>query len=523
MTLTSIFRPLAAALAIVIAVPAAADEYIDQANALYSSIRQAKRSDLILLPVVAKMDRPPAAASDPNKAMLLPTGSAGWDAAEAWANAAPQRAVLAALDQVTKNEDPIDAMAFGQPYGADAMATGPEGIELVRAGLYTDLGDPPMLAGAKFLYLSGLEQVACLVHVEATRLAAEGKPAEAISALIDWLFFARQIADRQYFTECRWGVRMMIDAFERIRDVAYTDFRYGKRELTPSDILAVLERIRAENGFLRLERLMFPMADRLAAEQVVAKTFTPRGGPNATFGQTLARLAATQRPLRLFAEAARWDQAAAAHANWFDTTEQLGRVFSDMSTRWPLDAFDPRNDITSDFEKMNKARFAVLTATIPDATVLLNDRQVLATQAVGTRCALGLTAFYYLNKNFPPDIASIRPRLVKVIEADPFNPNRANGKQPPLEYFVPIRDQRTGPRDTPEPHRINVNARGAANFQVRVGDDQFVLYSVGPNKVKEWAENVYGEPAKGAIGDMLLWPPVTSLLRQRLTETGVLK
>lgn len=525
MKLNSLLRPLAAALVLALCLPAAvrADEYIDQVNQMYSPIRQHKRSDLVLLPVVAKMEPPPSSVSTVEKAMLLPAGSSGWSAAEAWANAEPQRAVLAALHRVVEIEDPVEAMAFGQPYGADAVATSAEGVALIRAELYTDLGDPPMLAGARFLYLDALNNVASLAHVEATRLAAEGKPDAAIGVLIDWLFFTRQIADRQFFDEVRWANRMMVRALDRVRDVAYVDFRYGSKSLTPAQISAILERLRNEGGYLRLDRLLFPMGNKAAAEQVVAHTFVPRSGPNPTFGQTMARLAATQRPLRLFAEAARWDQVAAVHGNWFDTSERLNRVYDDMAARWPLDPFDRRNELLTDYEKLNKTRFAVLATTIPDMKVLFNDRQVIQTQLVGTKCALGIVAFYYGAKNFPPDIASIRPRFVKVIEADPFNRDRANGKEPPLEYFVPIRDQRFGPRETPQPHRINVATNMADNFQVQVGDDQFVLYSVGPDGAKAWAVDVSGEPVKNAIGDLLLWPPVTSLVRQRLVETGTLK
>jgi hypothetical protein len=341
--------------------------------------------------------------------------------------------------------------------------------------------------------------------------------------VIDWLFFSRQIADRQFFDEVRWGNRMMVRSLDRVRDIAYVDFRYGKKELTPTQIAAVLDRLRTDGGYLRLDRLLFPTANKAATQQVVAHTFTPRGGPNTTFGQTMARLAATQRPLRLFAEAARWDQVAAVHGNWFDTSERLTRVYDDMAARWPLPPFDRRNELLSDYEKLNTTRFAVLSATIPDMSVLFNDRQVIQTQLIGTKGALGIVAFYYGAKNFPPDIASIRPRFVKVIEADPFNRDRARGKEPPLEYFVPIRDQRFGPRETPQPHRINVNTASGDNFQVQVGDDQFVLYSVGPDGAKAWAVDVSGEPVKGAIGDLLIWPPVTSLVRQRLTETGALK
>lgn len=516
-------RPLAALLIVAaLCCGVRADEFTDRANAVYATIRPERRSDTVLLPVVAKMDAPPASCATIRNAMLLPAGSSGWAAAEQWATAAPQKAVLEALDKLTQEENPNDAYAFGQPYGSDALGRTPEGVALIRAGLYTDLGDPPMLAGARFLYLPALERVASLVNVEATRLAAAGKPSDAMHLLLDWLFFARQMADRASFQECRWGLRMMIVTFDRVRDVAYVDFRDGKRQLTQENFAEIIKRIRNDGGFLRFDRLVFPVLPRIAGEQVVAQVFDAGGKPNASFGQTMARLASTARPLRLFAEAARWEAIAKSHGDAADTAKQLGMVYDDLASRWPLDAFDPRMSLVSDYEKMNKSRFAVLAGIVPELTVLFNDRQVLRTQLVGTRCALGVLSFFYGSKSWPPLLESIRPRFLTVIDADPFNPDRARGKQPPLEYFVPIRDQKFTAGEAKKPHEINVVV-GDQNFQVKVGDDQFVLYSVGPNGAKDWARDVSGEPAKGAIGDLLIWPPITSLLRQRQVETGVLK
>lgn len=516
-------RLLALLAVLVAALPALADEFLDRANALYATIAPDKRSDLILLPAVAKMDPPPASVDSIGKAALLPAGSSGWSVAEEWALAAPQRAVLEALDRITKDETATIGMAFGQPYGADAMGPEPHGPDLVDAGLYTELGEPPMLAGARHLYLPALDRVGALVYVEATRLAAADKPDEAIGVLIDWLFFARQMADRQLFAEARWGLRTMTGTLERIRDVAYTDMRSGKRQLTADHILAIQERLAETRTYVRLDRLQFPAANRIAVEQVIAHVFQQRGGPNAAFGQMMAQLASTQRPLRLFAEAARWDQIASNHADSLDTARQLATVYSDMEARWAWDPWDPRLAVQTDYEKMDKARFAVIATVLPDMTVLLNDRQVLRTQLVGTRTALAVVAFAYGARNFPPTLASLRPHFVKNLEADPFNPDRANRKEPPLEYFVPIRDQTFGPREEPGPYEINVVTTAGQNFQVRIGQDQFVLYSVGPNGIKDYARNVSGEPARGQVGDLLLWPPVTSLIRQRLIETGALR
>jgi hypothetical protein len=518
-------RLLACLLAVFVAAPLAhSQDHIATANAAYRTIQQGKRSDLILLPLVAKMDAAPAPVSTPERAMMVPAGSSAWSAAEAWAMAAPQRAVLEALDRITQEDTSPQGFAWGLPYGSDALGSGPDGIALIRANLYVELGSPPLLAAAKFLYLPALDNVASLVHVEATRLAAEGKVAQAIEVLTDLVFLGRQMADRQMFEECRWGIRTMSVTLDRIRDVAYVDFRFGSRVLTPEQISSILERLRPD-GMIAIDRIQFPRAQQIAANQVIAATFEERRGPNPeTFAKTMSRLASTQRPLRLFAEAARWNEVAAVHANWFDTTAQVEKIFGDWYSRWPLESVNPRLALTSDYEKTGRRQFAALLSVIPDMSVLLNDRQILRTQIVGTRCALGMVAFYYRSKDFPQRLEAIRPTFVKVIEADPFNPDRAGGKQPPLEYFVPVRDQTFGTREDPKPHEMNVLPRGGGlNFQVKVDRDQFILYSVGPDGRKDWAKDVSGEPTAKAVGDLLIWPPITSLMRQRLMETGQLK
>jgi hypothetical protein len=514
-------RPLTcAAVLVALAAPAPvrADEFIDRVNAAYKDIAPQKRSDLVLLAAVAKMQPPPASVSDIGKAMVLPKGASGWEAAEAWAKGETQKAVLDALAKVTKDE----SMAFGQPYGADALAnSGTDGIALVQAGLYTDLGDPPMLAAARFLYLGSLEGVGSLVNVEATRLAGEGKVVDAIDLLTNWLYFSRQMADRRFFQECRWGVRSMIATLDRIRDVAYGDFRSANPTLKAEQITPILDRLKTDDGYLMGDRLAFPDANYIAAQQAVAMTFATKSGPGPNFGQTMARLATTKRPLRLFDEAARWDTAAKSHADTIDTTKRIDAVFGDWAARWRLSFFDRLNSNTPEYDQTSGTKFSLVKTIIPDMGVLFNDRQVLRTQLIGTRDALALVAYREAFGNFPPDVSSVRPRFLKALEPDPFNPDVRSDF--PLMYFVPIRDQRFGEREEPRPHEMNVVTGQSGNFKVRIGQDQFILYSVGPDGRKDWAKDVSGEPARGAFGDLLIWPPVTSLLRQHLQETGQIK
>lgn len=519
--------PLVVAAGLLLPSPARADDYVNRANALYAGVPTDKRSDLVLLPLLAKMDAPPGAVATPPQAMLLPADNAAWAGVEAWAMAAPQRAVVEALNAITTQENPREAMVFGQPYGAEGVP-----IELIRARLYTELGDPPMLVGAKYLYLPALDRMASLAHVEATRLAASGDVAGAIDGLIDWLFFARQMADREMFREKRWGMIAMIDALHRVRDVAYVDFRSDSPKLQPDRIRELIKRIDHEKGYLDFDRLTFPIGNRIAADQLVDRTFVSRGGPNeATFAPTLSRLASSDRPLRLFSEAAKWEQVAASHQNWFTTTGRLESVYNDWTARWPLDPFSARMDQPFEYERLDPVLSGVIRLALGGGgdgeeaaglSVLFQGRQVLLTEAVGTETALGLVGFYHDAHNFPPAVQSIRPRFVPEVDADPLNPERPRGAKPPLEYFVPnkINYRRLGEREEARPHEIRLVKEGV---QVRLGDDQFVLYSVGTDGQKSWAENIENTAAYAPNADYLLWPPVLSLTRQHLIETRQLR
>jgi hypothetical protein len=408
------------------------------------------------------------------------------------------------------------------------LAASPEGIALIQAGLYTELGDPPMLSAAKFQVLPALDRVACLVHVEATRLAAEGKLAEALDVLVNWAYFCRQMADRAFYQEVTWGMERLIAALDRIRDVVYTDSRSPDPKVTPDIIADVLERLR-ENGYLRVERARLPQGNRIAGEQAVARIYLPRGGADpSTFASTMARLASTEHPLRLFSEAARWDSMAAMSADQIDVSEKLTNLYNDWEARWDLSPFDRLLAVPTGYESMSRTRFASLAAAVPDLGGLFPLRQVLDAQLVGTRNALGVMSFRLRHRNWPPAITALRPGIVRDLGTDPFNPAGRNlGGKPTMEYFVPIRDtkDRFGERETPRPHEINVFTPegGVANFQARVGEDQFVLYSVGPNGRKEWADNATGIPVKDSIGDLLIWPPFISLYRQELQSRGMLK
>lgn len=483
---------------------------VEQVNALYSDIREQNRSDLVLLPVLADIERPPIGADTLKQAMLLPAGSSNWERAAAWAEGAPQVAVLNALDQITRGEELATSMAFGQPYGPSVPRA------LIASGMYTELGDPPSLAGAAFGFMPKLDQTACLVHVEATRRAATGDPAGAIDTLTDWLFFSRQMADRELAREAAWGYEQMITAFERIRDIAYGDAR-GARALTLTQLRAATSRL-DERKIMRIDRLSLPQGDKIAAEQLVARVFDRAGALNAgAFSSAMAGVGSNERPLRLFSEAARWSGAAQGHANRADTAALLGSIVADFEARWRLDPFDQRNNTAPVFSRVDgNPRYAVLDAAMDDMTRLIALRQQLRAEAAGTRTALGVLGYSYQNRNLPPTLAQVRPQWISELERDPYNPGSSGDPRPPLQYFVPVRDTPGG-----APHEINVVAYDS-NFSLTLRDDQAVIYSVGPDRGKDWARFVSDDP-NAVQGDYLIWPPVISLLRIDLRQQGLLE
>ena len=496
---------------------AGADEFVDRANAPFKAIRPELRSDTVLLPLLAKMDPPPKFLEAQGRARVLPAGSSQWADAEAWALGANQQAVLKAIHQVTQEDDYRIAFGFGQNYGTQGVP-----VAQIRDKMYTELGDPPLLAARKHLWGPALAHASVLVDVEATRLAADGKPNDAVDLLVDWTMFARQMADREFSNEVRWAMTAMANSLERIRDIAYEDSR-GSAGMSAERLKAVIERL-DERNFIGLSRLTLPAGDLIAAEQVIARVYIDRNGVNkATFGQTVARLKSAERPLRLLGEAAKWDAIADSQQNWFDIRDTLARVGNDWTSRWTLDWFDPRMGQAFEFSKLGPNTSAV-REVVGDLSSLFELRQVVWAEAVGTRHALALYAARVSGGQWPPTLASVRPIWIAQLEADPFNPRRERGAQPPLEYFVPIRDTRAqfGDREDPRPHEISIVTRDG-NFSRRIGQDQCVLYSVGGNGGKDWARRVQNTSENVANADYLIWPPVLSLQRQHLMESGQLK
>lgn len=502
------------------ATTALADDFLNRVNQPWAAIPDVRRSELLILPLLSKLDRPPAGVATVERARLMQSGMQGWSEAEAWATAKPQADLIRALADISKEMSFTKAHAFAQPYGEAGIPPA-----IIAAELYTALGDPPTLAAAQHKYLPAFDTLAVLVNIEATRLAAAGQVNDSIDLLTNFLVFVRQICDRSFFAEAKWGLSNLALTHERVRDIAYRDMR-GERKLDTTRLLAQIQRLlEGKDRVLDLDRMPFPPGNQAAVEQIIARVYTPRAGVREDiFPSTMARLGSTDRPLRLFGEAARWKDAASNQANWFDAETKARGIFADWESRWRLEWFNNRSNQPTEWSRTDLAKFATISQATPMMDELRILRQTARVESAATRQTLALIGLTRTTGSLPRNISAVRPRWLSVIETDPFNANLAAGNAPPLRYFVPMRDTPKAEREEAKPFEMSVIPfEGGAAIGVRLTDDVFVLYSLGSDANDDFARRIQNGTVGVRGADYLLFPPVLSLYRQNLIDRGDLK
>lgn len=507
---------------------AQADDALETINRQFKQVPLEKRSDLILLPVLANIDEPPASlttltqswVSRPAlRAALLAASGPDWPAWKAWAEGDNQKAVLATLPKMTEELDPRRAHAFAQPYGTEGVS-----VELITKGMYTDLGDPPLLARAQHLYMPRLRQMETLVQVEASRLAEAGDVDGAMKVMVEWGLFARQFADRPMLQEQLWAMESVDLALIRLRDIAYTDFRSETRKATVAGLIDVFEKL-MPRAYTDIDRLPLPEGEFAAKQQLINRVMQPGGGVNEReFSKEMARITTVDRPLRRFAAAAYWDEVRAAHAGELETRQELLKLRNDWTTRWNLSYFDQILQNKTEYEKNVRGRpkYAVLDIGIGQVEELFALRQRIKVEAAGTRMGLAAYAFVVANNRMPPGLAAVRPTFTKgaPIDKDPFS---TPSKRADLQFFVPGKDTPRGPQGQEVPYVVSMfPPKPFPEFEVPMRSDQFVIYSVGLDDLASMCFNATQDRA-GVRGDYLLWPPFISLGRAYLIEKGELR
>lgn len=485
-----------------------ADDIAD-ANKKYAGIRPALRSDVVLLPLLAKMDPVPKSVASLQMAMLLPAGGPGWAEASAWAKAAPQQAAIQAVHTCASVQDWRNSYAFGEPYGTNDVEPA-----MIKSKMYAELGDPPLLAAARLMYMPALDNLSILVNVEASRLVADKKAKDAAKLMIDWVYFTRSMCDRVMYKEVKWGMQQTALGLERVRDVLYQDLK-AKPSMTPDDMIAMIQRldpVDPQKGYMDLDRIELPLGEKFAARQLAATVYDDSGAINdRIYGSAMSRLGASERPLRMFGDAGKWSGASTGQAKKTEVFSKIDALYGDWTQRWNLSPFDTILGNPSEYSKLERGKFSVIEGTIPDLTDLFDLRQVVRTELAGTRNSMAIYGVFLERGNWPSTISGIAPRFLPLPDVDPFNPDRVNRK-PAMEYAVP------GQRGTPDIYEMKVVPAIGSNFDVRLQSDTFLLYSVGGNLKKDTGKQMQNTAEKADLADYLIWPPRIALARQALPE-----
>ncbi|HBS28627.1 MAG TPA: hypothetical protein DEB06_04050 [Phycisphaerales bacterium] len=445
------------------------DDLVAHANRSVAQSGATKEASEVLFPALAAMERPPErfrsgvhdrihgpSLRETRAASVVTPKDPDWAALSAWAAAPAQQAVLAAIKTIT---DPSARFVLGFPYGRAGVKP-----EWAGAGLYVGLGSPQLLAAANgsMEYLFRLSEAATLCSVEAQRRAAAGEGSAAVEPLIGWLRMGRMVSDRLFSMEKQWGMQSVRDAAERMLDISCQH----PGLLSAQDIAqAVLE---LDLRALAPERILFPDGERLACLQLIGLTMEERGGPSATgFAPTMGLIRAEPTGLAAFGGAAYWAQFQGEHAGWFDSIEEVRKVFGDWGQRWQINnQFDPIWQQLTDFSKMDARRFAIIREVVASEPVniesLFQLRVELMVQLTGARSALGVVGFRARQNTWPPALAAVQPQFVPRLDFDPWSWNERRETRDIFQFFVPMRDQKRGPREEPTPHRMRVRIGGDA-------------------------------------------------------------
>lgn len=512
------------------------DEFVAKLNNRYSDTLSAeRRSDLIILPLVAKMRPPPPNVADLKKAELIPADHPGFAACRVWAEEAEQQAIIRAVSIVGNQEKAKNTFVWGLRYGLDRVP-----LELIEANLYTDLGDPPTLASARHLWIPAMDQVAVLVNIEATRLASDGKVSEAISMLLNWVILCRQIAEREFFAESKWGLFQIVQAFERVRDVAHTDLM-GVRALDLKLVPAQVSALALLSPF-DVSRMAMPVGDTIAAEQLNARLFDlslpKQPAIPDVFAPTMARIVNMEMPLRRLTEAGRWRTLAQDQADGWDTRDAIKLVHEDFAIRWSLPWFDRIHYVQCEFDKV-QPQFSVLIESMHDIYEIFWLREQCRVEMIGTQVALAIVAEAIAAKSLPLDLSGARPQWITKLPGDPLQKTlqdnseggststinkRETGQRGILKYFVPMR--RTlgaSKKEAPKPHAMEILHDGSP-FTRKFDDTEMILYSVGmdnsDNSARRIQNALMDSKSKKPIQDTdyLIWPPVLSMYRKNLRD-----
>ena len=432
------------------------------------------KSYRLLFDAYLQLSSPPEEISDRFNQTTIHPGMSAWAAVSDWAESNPQMAE-AILQCKSRN-------IIGLPYGTGELEQAYQEANLVAA-----VGDG--FYRIEFPYLDAMDVIAAYATAEIYRLMEAGDAQGALNLAGAHNWVLRQLCDRQFLAEKLQGIQMLIDALANLRDVfyGYQDVisieQY--RELSWYD----MPELRPDRN-----RLHIPEGDRVVSEAVLDAVFdeSSRADPE-KFADAFASIQSQDAPLTRFGAARRWRMIAAVHDSLEASQERLKLIYDDWWRRWRVQEYDVILDIDSQFERTNPVRYAAVIYSMQDIEEAFSVRNQLIAAVNGTAISAGLCAYKRIYGVYPDDKEKLYGQAVRkmISDVDPYDKDYG-----PLRYGL-----LSGPESV-----------DTAAGRLRLDAGECILYSLGQDHSNDRARRHSDD---GADGDLILWPPIRAVSRER--------
>jgi len=437
------------------------------------------RSAKDLFDAYLDMSAPPMEVGDFFNLTTIWPGMEDWDKVSSWAASNEQmgEALMASENRVI----------IGMPYGSAEVSPAWR-----DAGVVIDVAPGGDLSIIEYPYLYGaVDTIACWATAEFYRLLEAGEHERAFDLSLAFLRILRQGCEQIMLEEKIWFMDTLSIALSIQRDAmhAYLDDippalfqRLGTKEfpfLKPTDDQ-------------RMRRLQMPEGDRILAEAMVEATFDSAGQADyQKFSEIYGALQARDEPLTRFGSKRRWLRLAGVHASRDATEEKLTDVYDDWWRRWRMRQFDPMMDLSTEFSRLNKVRFAAIVLAVQDLDEAFRAREKLVSNINGTILSSGLCFQYRTYGAWPQSLAPVYAvAAVKRFDFDPYH----------KDYGRLVYKRLSSSR------AINTEYFG----QLRI--EGCMLYALGQDHFDDGCTD---SSTDGTSGDLMLWPPVRQLARDQ--------
>lgn len=442
--------------AVVLPAPVAADEWFERAQHDMRLVTGNKAIEPVLFPALLEMDEllednEIEAANFLKRFLFSPRGNPDRQMLIEWVNKPAQQAVLEAVRTVS---DPDENYMFSLQIGRDKVDSA-----WAEAGLYIESGYENLLLDTDYVYIDQI--LATLFVLQYANGIAKAEVGDGDEALLDYAKFIalyRLLLERPTYEEKSTAINMIENTAVFMADLVYQYTRPGDSSFTPMGIAdAILETDDAVQRF-RFRDFSLPTVSEYTVRQ--SFEWITRGGLNVDPKRFSALTALADRSadgLARYGVYAGNQTMGNLQLDRVDFERKVHDVFADYNRRWNYtDLHDP------DLKKRRVGEDIVVDHYTIAQTVelqypnLFDRRLEMLTSLSGLRCALGVVAFRLDNRNLPGSLRAIQPRFLRSLSnnLDHMNYNQRLQQVEPLRYWVPIRDETFGPRQTPIPHVI---------------------------------------------------------------------